>query len=99
MPRDPSTSINAPAPLAVTACAGGPVQRDGLDLQAGRLRGGPGRGGAEGLVALLVDQIGDEVAVWPDLEPDHRGHLHGGHDPQRGTADDGLPGGPFDRPQ
>ena len=36
-------------------------QRDGIDLQAGGHRGGLGRGGAEGLVALLVDQIGDEV--------------------------------------
>src|SRR5689334_21614008 len=49
-------------------------------------RGGPGCRGAEGLVALVVDQIGDEVAVWRDLEPDHRGHLHGRHDPQRTTA-------------
>jgi hypothetical protein len=58
-------------------------QRDGIDLHARGHRGGRGCRGAEGLVALVVDQIGDEVAVWPDLEPDHRGHLHGRHDSQR----------------
>ena len=68
-------------------------QRDGIYLQARGYLGGTGRCGAEGLVALLADQIGDEVAVWPDQEVDHCGRLHGGHDPQRGAAERGLPGG------
>ena len=38
-------------------------QRDGIYLQARGYLGGTGRCGAEGLVALLADQIGDEVAV------------------------------------
>ena len=78
---------------------GRPGQRDGIYLQARGYLGDTGRCGAEGLVALLADQIGDEVTVWPDQEVDHCGHRHGGHDQQLGAAERGLSGSPFDRPQ
>ena len=75
-------------------------QRIGHDHQAGTHPGGPGCRGVQGLVAFGPDEIGDVVALRPDLEPGQPGReRRGGHDPQQRGVPDGLPGGPLHRPQ
>ena len=59
-------------------------QRIGRDHQARSPRGGPGRRHRQRLLAFGADEVGDVVAVGPQLERDGPGQQrHGGHDPQR----------------
>lgn len=55
------------------------------------------------LTPLDRDGVAADYALVPvevlAPKPGSLSHLHGGHDPQRGTAECGLPGGPFDRAQ
>ena len=70
-PWAPRTSIDAPDPLSVTACAGGPASDSmSICIPGGHL-GRPRRCGGESLDALLADQAGDEATrdesttTWP----------------------------------
>ena len=79
---------------------GRPGQRVGHDHQAGRRPGGPGCRRVQGQVAFGADEVGDVIAVRPDLERGHPGRQRrGGHDPQRRGVQEGLAGRPLDRPQ
>ena len=100
MPREPSTSISAPAPHSVTACAAGPVSWSvSISTPACRLGGPLGRRGQR-LVTLAEQDVGHPLVLARARARPHPGRrLRGGHDPQRGAAERGLPGGPADRPQ
>jgi ornithine carbamoyltransferase len=80
--------------------AGRSVQAVGVDEQPrGGLGGSLGRGG-QGLVPVLADGVGHRFVVRHRMAADHPGQQRcGGDDPQRGTAQRRLPGGPVDRPQ
>jgi hypothetical protein len=76
---------------------GRPGYRVGHDHQAGRYQGGPGRRDVQGQVAFGADEVGDVIAVRPDLECGHCGRLPcGRYDPQRRGAQYGLAGRPLD---
>ena len=80
---------------------GRPAQLVGVDQQAGGRLGSSFRRRGQGPVTVLQEHVG-HVGVF--LARVHaRGHpgqqRRGGHDPKRGAAERGLPGGPVDRPK
>jgi len=75
------------------------LDRGGVDPQARGQLGGPGRRRGQGPVTVLADVPEGSVVFWLEREQDHLGQRCGRDDPQRGTAEHGLPHGKLDRPQ
>ncbi len=72
----------------------------GIDQHAVRRLDGPLGGRGQRLVTLAEQDVGHPLLLARGRARDHPGRrLRRGHDPQRGTAEHGLPGGPVDRPQ
>ena len=72
----------------------------GVDQQPGLRLGGPFGCGGQGAVALFDQDVGHGVVLDRAHACRHAGQQRrGGHNPQRGAAQRGFPGGPVDRPQ
>jgi hypothetical protein len=64
-----------------------------------RLRMGPGLRGGQGLVAVLMDEAEDDIALGLELERRRPGQRRRRDDAQRGTVEHSFAGGPLYRPQ